>query len=66
MLTWLDVAIPGLIGLWWALGPKSSFKPSGDPESDAAKERTMRRCGIALLVVTAGYFVIKLARVLAI
>ncbi len=56
---WIDVAIPGLIGLLLAIRPGSFIKASGD--ADAARARKFRLGGLVLLAVAALYLLIKLA-----
>jgi hypothetical protein len=58
---WIDVAIPGLIGLLLAVRPGSLIKPSGDPDKDAARARKFRIGGLLLLAVAALYLLIKMA-----
>ena len=64
MKGWVDVAIPavgGLLLLLLAVNPQWLFKPSGEPEKDARRTRTLRRTGFVLLVVACIYMFIKLA-----
>lgn len=58
---WIDIAIPGLIGLWLACRPGSIVKPSGDAEKDAARTHKFRIGGLLLLGVAGLYLVIKVA-----
>jgi hypothetical protein len=58
---WIDVAIPGVIGLLLAVRPGSFIKPSGDADRDAARARKFRIGGLVLLAVAGLYLLIKLA-----
>ena len=57
---WIDVAIPGVIGMWLAVWPQSFYKSKGEPKKDATMLRTLRIMGGVLLAVAAGYLFIKL------
>ena len=59
MVGLVDVAIPGLIGLVFAVRPQAMFRASGEPTIDAARFRKMRRVGFALIAVAVGYALIK-------
>jgi hypothetical protein len=59
---WVDVAIPGVIGLLLAINPRWFTKPKVDAEATAASVRKLRRCGLLLLGVAALYMVLKFAR----
>jgi hypothetical protein len=56
---WVDVAIPGVIGLLLAVNPRWFFKPSGEPEKNARRVRMLRGIGFALLVVAGLYWLAK-------
>jgi hypothetical protein len=56
---WVDVAIPGVIGLLLAVNPRWFFKPSGDPDKDATRIRTLRGIGFVVLVVAGIYLLVK-------
>lgn len=56
---WIDVAIPGVIGLVLLVAPGLFSKPSGDEEKDAATAKKFRYMGIGLLFVAAIYLFIK-------
>jgi hypothetical protein len=58
---WIDIAIPGLIGLWLIVWPRAAFKPTGDEHTDAANVQKFRRIGGLLLAVAVGYYAIKIA-----
>jgi hypothetical protein len=58
---WIDVAIPGLIGLTLVASPGLFMKPTGDKEKDANTTSKLRIIGAVLLAVAAGYLLIKLA-----
>jgi len=59
---WIDVAIPGVIGLLLAMNPQSFFKPSGDVEKDASRTSKLRGIGFLLLVVAGIYLLVKFMR----
>jgi hypothetical protein len=59
-MSFIDVAIPGIIGLVLLIWPQAMFlgaRVSPDPK----KIRLLRNMGVVLLLVTALYLVIKLA-----
>ena len=58
-LSFVDVAIPGIIGLVLVVWPQAMFAGS-KVTPDAGKIRTMRIAGVLLLVAAAIYLVIKL------
>src|SRR5262245_9249923 len=58
---WIDVAIPGVIGLLLLVAPGVFVKGSGNDEKDAAAVNKLRLCGLGLLVVAALYLFIKAA-----
>ena len=58
---WIDVAIPGGIGLLLLAAPGLFTKPSGDTEKDASKAIKFRGIGVLLLIVASVYLLIKLA-----
>jgi hypothetical protein len=61
MAGWIDVAIPGVIGLWLAVLPQSFYRSKGDRNRDRAMIRMLRGMGAILLVVAAGYLLLKVA-----
>lgn len=58
---WIDVAIPGGVGLLLILSPRLFSKPTGDAEKDASKAMKMRGAGALLLVAAGIYLFVKLA-----
>jgi hypothetical protein len=58
---WIDVAIPGGIGILLLVAPGLFVKPSGDAEKDARKAATQRGIGILLLGVAVMYMFVKMA-----
>jgi hypothetical protein len=58
---WIDVAIPGAIGLLLALAPRLFIKARENTVASAAKERKIRGLGLLLLVVACVYAAIKFA-----
>ena len=56
---WVDVAIPGVIGVLLVVGPQWFFKPSGEPERDARRARALRTIGFVLLAVAGIYSLVK-------
>lgn len=59
-MSFIDVAIPGIIGLVLVIWPQSVFIGSS-ASPDAKKLRVLRSVGVVLLVIAAGYLAIKLA-----
>ncbi len=57
---WIDVAIPGVIGLLFVVAPGLFSKSTGDEEKDAGKATKLRGSGAVLLVVAAIYLFIKM------
>lgn len=55
---YIDVAIPGVIGLLLLAWPGSVFLGS-QVEPDAKKLGVIRKVGIALVVIAAGYLAIR-------
>jgi hypothetical protein len=60
-MTYLDVAIPGVIGVWLLAWPRSVFYGSRQRPT-AAKIRLLRGIGLALVVVAVIYLLIKISR----
>ena len=58
---WIDVAIPGGIGVLLIAAPGLFTKPSGDLEKDASIASKLRGIGALLLIVAGFYLFIKLA-----
>ena len=58
-MSWIDVAIPGIIGLVVFLWPQAIFLGSRVVPTEQ-KLRFLRRSGVLLLLVAALFFVIKL------
>ncbi len=58
-MSFIDVAIPGIIGLLLLVWPQSMFL-GARVSPDAKKIRLLRGIGILLLLVAVGYLVIKL------
>jgi hypothetical protein len=58
---WIDVAIPGGIGLLMILAPGLFARSTGDATKDANKATNVRGGGALLLVVAAIYLFIKCA-----
>jgi hypothetical protein len=56
---WVDVAIPGLIGLGIVLFPRLFSKPTGDLEKDFQAQQKVRGIGCVLLLVAAGYALMR-------
>jgi hypothetical protein len=59
-MSFIDVAIPGLIGLVLLIWPQSMFAGSR-VSPDAKKIRLLRGAGALLLLVAAVYLIIRLA-----
>lgn len=59
-MSFVDVAIPGFIGLVLLMWPQVMFAGS-KVTPDAAKMRTMRVVGVLLLVASAIYLAVRLA-----
>ncbi len=58
-MSFVDVAIPGIIGLVLLLWPQSAFLGARVPP-DAKKLRLVRTIGVVLLLVALVYLVIRL------
>jgi hypothetical protein len=58
---WIDVAIPGVIGLWLAVYPRSFYRSKGDQKKDGAMLGMLRGMGAVLLLVAAGYLLLKVS-----
>lgn len=58
-MSFIDVAIPGIIGFVLLMWPQSMFVGSR-ATPDPQKLRLLRRIGVALLVVAVIYLVIRL------
>jgi hypothetical protein len=56
---WIDVAIPGVIGVLLAVNPQWFFKPSGEPEKDRRRTQMFRTIGFVLLAVAGIYSLVK-------
>ncbi|HEY0662149.1 MAG TPA: hypothetical protein VGD21_12620 [Lysobacter sp.] len=59
-MSFIDVAIPGIVGFVLLVWPQAMFAGS-KANPDAGKLRTMRIAGALLLVAAAIYLVVKLA-----
>ena len=59
-MSFVDVAIPGIIGLLLLVWPQSVFYGSR-VTPDETKIRRLRGIGVVLLLVAAGYLVLKIA-----
>ncbi len=60
-MSYIDVAIPGAIGLWLLVWPRTLIYGSR-VTPDKRKLRWLRIIGLVLLGVAACYLVVKLAR----
>ena len=58
---YVDVLIPGVVGLSMVAWPAVFTKPTGDVDIDAQRQRKMRGIGFLLLGVAALYLFIKTA-----
>ena len=58
---WIDVAIPGSIGVLLIVAPSLFTKSTGDAEKDASKSTKLRAVGVLLLIAAAIYLFVKLA-----
>ena len=54
--SWVDVGIPGVIGLLLLLFPQWAMKKTGSEANDAAREAMARKGGAVLLVVAVIYY----------
>jgi len=57
-MSWIEVAIPAIIGLILSLWPKAMFVGSRVPPTEQ-KLRLLKRLGMLLLLVAALFLVIK-------
>jgi hypothetical protein len=60
MATWVDVLIPGVIGLLLVAAPQLFARPRGDLEADARRIRICRALGSVALVAAGLYLLVKL------
>ena len=60
-MSYVDVLIPGLAGLFILVMPTTFVKRTGDEVADAVKFRRIRMAGIVLLGVAGLYLLIKFA-----
>jgi hypothetical protein len=60
-MSYVDVLIPGAIGLLMVASPSLFTKPTGDPMVDGPRQKRFRLLGCGLLGVAALYLVLKLA-----
>jgi hypothetical protein len=56
----IDAAIPGLIGLSMVVWPRAFYRPRGDARKDAGMLTMLRCMGAILMLVAAGYLLLKL------
>jgi hypothetical protein len=61
VISYIDVAIPGIFGLWLVVWPESMFYGSR-VTPDETKIRRFRRIGLVLLVVAGLLLVLKVMR----
>lgn len=59
-MSFMDVAIPGIIGMVLLIWPQAMFAGS-KATPDAGKLRTLRTVGVVLLAAAAIYLAVKLA-----
>jgi hypothetical protein len=57
---WIDVAIPGVIGVWLTAWPQCFYRAKEDAPKEAAMHRKLRVMGMVLVGVAVGYFFLKL------
>jgi hypothetical protein len=60
MAGWIDAAIPGLIGLSLVVWPRAFYRPRGDAGKDTGMLNMLRGMGAILILVAAGYLLLKL------
>ncbi|NIQ00867.1 MAG: hypothetical protein GWO19_10305 [Nitrospinaceae bacterium] len=58
-MSWIDIAIPGGVGLLLILRPESMFI-GAKVEPDEKRIRLLRRCGIGLTAIAAMFLLVKL------
>ena len=58
---WIDVAIPGVIGVLLIVFPNLFTKSSGDADKDRSKVLKLRGGGALLLVAAVIYLFVKMA-----
>ena len=58
-MSWIDIAIPGIVGLILMIRPQSMFI-GARVSPDETKIRRLRKFGVALLLIAAVFLLIKL------
>ncbi|MDH3256099.1 MAG: hypothetical protein OEM27_00615 [Nitrospinota bacterium] len=58
-MSWIDIAIPGVIGLILYLWPQSMFI-GAKVEPDEKRIRLLKQCGVGLLVIAGVFLMVKL------
>ena len=60
-MSYIDVLIPGIIGLLMLAAPTAFTKPTGDARVDGPRQQKLRVGGGVLLGVAALYLLIKMS-----
>jgi len=58
-MSWIDIAIPGVVGLILMLWPQSMFV-GAKVEPDKKRIRLLKKCGVGLLVIAGAFLIVKL------
>jgi hypothetical protein len=58
-MTWIDVLILALCGLWLALNPSSFLRPGERPEDDVVRVARVRGIGVLVMGVAGIYAFLK-------
>jgi hypothetical protein len=59
-MSFIDVLIPGVVGLLLVLAPDAFAKSKGELAADESRTKKLRGVGLVLLLVAAMYLLIKL------
>jgi len=58
-MSWIDIAIPGVVGFILMIWPASMFI-GAKVEPDEKRIRLLKKCGIALLAIAGVFLIVKL------
>jgi len=58
-MSWIDIAIPGVVGLILMIWPQSMFI-GAKVEPDEKRIRLLKKCGVGLLCIAGVFLIVKL------